>query len=227
MPQLNNINLWLLFLPFFAIFLITTRVMGKLAKGFYTAIPPGRPFSIFNLEFPGSDEALTSLILRMDKEVKKKVRKNLLVNYLFMLGVYPGIAILCFIASSRVYADSPLGSNILQMMGIAQVIPWLCDIIENAILLKKLQKPTPPNPGTYKVFKWIVGIKFFVALIAVTSTIFIMLYIWLIGGFPVNITLIFSGLVAAFIVLMLVKAVIKHYKRRKKERLAMAIAQSL
>lgn len=201
--------------------------MGKLAKGFYTTIPAGRTFSIFNLEFPGSDEALTSLVLRMNKDVKTKVRKHLLIDYLFMLGAYPAIAILCFITSNYLSADSKLGSSILIIMGIAQVIPWLFDIIQNWMLLQKLKKPISPIGGTYRFFKYIVGIKFFVALTAITSALFVTIYLWLIGGFSVNTTLIFSGLGAVFILIMLVKAVIKHYKRKKEERLAMAIAQSM
>jgi len=182
---------------------------------------------IFNLEFPGSDDALTSLILRMDQGVRKEVKKHLLVDYLFMLGTYPGIAILCFIAARSVYADSHLGSNILHIAGMSQIVAWLCDAIENRMLLQKLKKPVPPNEATYNFFKWIVGIKFFIALTAITSTIFTMLYIWLIGGFPVRVTLVFSALVVAFIVFRIVKAIDAHYKRKRQEQLTAQLAETI
>ncbi len=227
MPYINNLKLGLLFLLFFAIFLIAAIIMRKLSKGFYTIIPAGRTFSIFNLEFPGSDEALTSLVLRMNNDVKMKVRKHLIVDYLFMLGAYPAIAILCFITSNYLSADSKSGSSILIIMGVAQVIPWLFDIIQNWILLQKLKKPIQPMPGTYRFFKYIVGIKLFITLTAINSALFINIYLWLIGGFSVKTILIFSGLGAAFILFMLVKAAVNHYKRKKEEQLTLAIARSM
>jgi hypothetical protein len=223
-----NVNLWLLFLPFLAIFIITSAWMKKIAKNFYTDVIVTRPFSIFSLEFPGSDNKLSSLILKMNADVKRSVRKHLLVDFVFMLGTYPGIAILCFIAARAVHSDSELGSNILQGWAFAQIIPWLCDITENAILLYKLKNPTLVNESRYSFFRIIVITKFFIALTAVTSTIFSMIYIWLIGGFSETITLIFSGLVILLIIIMIIIAIKNRIKRREHEReLAAAIAKTM
>jgi hypothetical protein len=222
-----NINLWLLFVPFFAIFIITSMWMKKIAKNFYTN-EPERPFSIFSLEFPGSDEKLSSLILKMNADVKQSVRRHLLVDYLFMFGTYPGIAILCCIAANAVHPDSELGSNILQGWAFAQIIPWLCDGIENAILLNKLKTPTPVNESTYSFYKKIVFIKFFISLTAITSTIFSMIYVWLIGGYSEKVTLVSSALVILFIIAMLIVAIKNRIKRKEREKqLAAAIAKTM
>jgi hypothetical protein len=223
-----NINLWLLFLPFFAIFIITSVWMKNIAKNFYTNVPVVRPFSIFSLEFPGSDEKLSSLITKMTADVKQSVRKHLLVDYLFMAGTYPGIAILCFIAARAVHPDSELGSNILQAWAFAQLLPWVCDATENAILLYKLKRPKQISESRYAFYKTIVFIKFFVSFTAITSTIFSMIYVWLIGGYSERITLIFSGLVIVFVVAMLVIALKNRIKRKEHEKqMAAAIAKAM
>lgn len=213
MPQIQ-VNLYVLFLPFLAIFIVTTIMMARIAKKFITK--NNRPFSIFNLEFPGSDENLSSLVLKMNDDVKQSVKKHLYVDYVFMAGVYPGIAILCFIAAGA--ADSEIGSKILLAMGWLQIVPWICDIIENIILLKKINHPLPIKENLYRLLKYLVGTKFFIAVLGVISTIFSLVYIWLIGGIPEGITQIIMSLTGIVILVILIFALIRRAKRHKLER---------
>jgi hypothetical protein len=214
MPQIT-VNLYLLFIPFFIVFITSTIIMRRLAKKFITKT--GRPFSIFSFEFPGSDEKLVSLILKLDKDVKGAVKLHLVIDFIFMLGVYPGIAILCFIASNA--SDSVIGSITLQGLGWLQIIPWLCDVIENVILLKKIKSPLPVNEILYRLLKYVVGTKFFVATLGVSSTIFSLIYIWLIGRFSVSISHMVIILTAALVIFIIIRAIIRRIKRLQKEKI--------
>lgn len=218
-------NLWFYFLPCLLLFIITTVWMANIAKKFFIDLPVQRPFSIFNVEFPGSDASLTDLVNRMSHEVKMQLKKHLNVDFIFMLAVYPGVAILCFKAAHSI--DTNTGSIILEAMGWAQIIPWICDIIENIILIKKVNEPQKEMLFTYNTFKWLVGIKFGIALLAITSVLFSMIYIWLIGGFSITVTLVFTSMVAAFLLYVLVKALIKRAKRKEKERMELLLAKTL
>lgn len=203
---------------------ITFVVMKRIAKSFITMKPGSRPFSIFSLEFPGSEAALTRLVQQIDAPVKRKLRQHLLVDLLFMLAVYPGIALLCYRVALIIRSDSLTGSYILTAVAIAQGVAWLFDILENLILLRKIKNPMAGSEKLYQIYKWIVGFKFFIALTGINSFLFVMGYVWITGNASKHTTLLCTFLAILLMIYLLLGTWKARQKRIKQEK-EMLLAQ--
>ncbi|MGV8880023.1 MAG: hypothetical protein ACOH2A_13440 [Sphingobacteriaceae bacterium] len=215
---------YLLIVAIIVLLVVTFMAMKSISKRFITMKPASRPFSIFSLQFPGSEAALTSLVNQIDAPVKRKIRQHLLVDFLFMLGVYPCIALLCYRVGLNIRADSLTGSYILIIVAVAQGVAWLFDIMENLILLRKIKNPMAGSEQLYHLYKWIVGLKFFIALTGVNSFLLVMGYIWITGNATKHITLLGAALAILLIIYLLVSS-LKGRKRRLKQEKEMLLAQ--
>lgn len=179
-------NWWLLFIAALVIFLVTGVWLNKLAQKFFIE-PGGIKFNIMDLELPASETSFYNLIGAMNEKVKTAVRRHLWVDFLFMAGAYPGIALLCLKASAKMeYA----GKWIFLALAVLQIISWLFDILENRFLLRRVNKPVtllpPPieeGSKSFRSYQFVVKTKFVIALTAAVCSLFGLLYFWIVGNF--------------------------------------------
>lgn len=209
---------FLLLILLLVLFIATFIMMKRIAKSFFTMEPDCQPFSIFNLEFPGSEAALTSLMLKMDMPVKKKVRQHLKIDFLFMLAVYPGIAMLCYKLALNIRLDSFIGHYILTLVAISQGLAWLFDVLENTMLLRKIKSPFVGSDGLYRLYKWMVGLKYFIVLTGINSFFFVTAYVWVIGNFSKGITQVIAIIAFMIIIFIIIKTLLARRKRIKMDR---------
>jgi len=213
-----NENIWTLILACLGIFIVTTIIMGRIAQAFITEAPERKKFSIFRLEFPGSDAQLTKLVLQLGSSSKKAVRAHLLVDYIFMMGVYPGIALLCYKTFLVLNETQPVAAYIILAMGGLQIIAFACDVIENIMLLRKLSNVNSWNNQSHQTFSKLVFYKFTIALFALASTFCSWMYMWFSNMIPKPFVNGVAIAVAVLILYIMVKALINRRKRRIKER---------
>ncbi len=120
----------------------------------------GDKFTIIGLEISYSKERLTAILAGLNDHVKTILRYILSFDFLFMVGLYPGIASLCLIAKDR--SPGPMLKKVLSVFAALQVIAWGCDILENYCLLKWINKPVIGNE--FILYHFIVFIKWAIAL---------------------------------------------------------------
>lgn len=156
-----------LFLFCFGLFIAAAFCMKWMEGDF---LQNGRLFTIIGLEVD-SKEKVASILSGLDEHVKTILRYNLIFDFIFMAGVYPGIASLCMMARAK--SDSSIVKKILLAFALLQIVAWGCDIAENCYLLKWIKNPVIGNEfGLYHfiVFaKW--GIALSGALIAIPLAI--------------------------------------------------------
>jgi len=131
--------------------------------------------SIFGLELFYPKEKIIEIFSGIDDKVQTLISYHLSFDFIFMAGVYPGIACVCMIAMGKVNGD-PL-KKILFLLACLQLFAWTFDIIENFYLLKWLKQPVIGNEfGFYHVVvyaKWIIALS--AALIALSILLINML----------------------------------------------------
>jgi hypothetical protein len=120
-----------LFLWSFGLFAGTAFCMKWMEKDF---IENGQPFTIIGLEISYSKEKIVSILSGIDEKVKTILRYHLSFDFLFMAGVYPGIASLCMIVRNKFRTRSV--KNLLLTFAVLQTAAWGCDIYENICLLQ-------------------------------------------------------------------------------------------
>lgn len=98
-----------------------------------------KPISIFGLELYYSKEKIIEIFSGIDARIKTILGYHLYFDFIFMAGVYPGIASICMIASEKVNAR--VLKIILFGLAFLQLTAWCFDIIENYYLLKWLKQP--------------------------------------------------------------------------------------
>jgi len=206
--QILILNGWELFCIAFAIVLLTSFVMGLLAKNFYTFKNTRHKFSIMELQFPASNTEIATLIngiyLLPQNEADKAVRAlkaQLWVDFLFMPAAYGAIFLLCMQFSWKM---PTYGTNFFCVVAWLQVIPWCCDITENIFLLSQVKNNSRPLKKSFFIFyKWMVITKWGVALFGLVCALSAALYFWLSGHYTPS-SLYYLAIILAETVLILV-----------------------
>ena len=139
----------------------------------------GGKISIFGLELFYSKEKIIEIFSGIDDKVRTILSYHLSFDFIFMAGVYPGIACLCMMAVQKIKSKNPIAivsTRILVLMAAIQAIAWGFDIVENYYLLKWLKQPIIGNEfGFYHVIvysKWIIalaGVLFALLMLATSS----------------------------------------------------------
>lgn len=129
-------------------------------------------FTIIGLELTYSKERVVDILSSITPEVKSVLTYHLTFDYIFMIGVYPGIASICMYARSG-YGNK-LSRKILLTAALFQVIAFGCDIIENLYLLNWLNKPVIETPE-FDLFHIIVSTKWFIAILALCLGLFFLI----------------------------------------------------
>ena len=120
----------------------------------------GQTFTVIGLEITYPKEKVLSILSGLDEHVKTILRYHLSFDFVFMAGVYPGIAALCMMARNRSY--KPFTQKLLLLLAILQVAAWGFDIVENLYLLKWMKNAAIGNEFT--LYHSIVAAKWIIAL---------------------------------------------------------------
>ena len=120
----------------------------------------GQKFTIIGLEISNSKEQVAAILSGLDGHVKAILRFHLSFDFVFMAGVYPGIAALCMMAREK--SVKKLLRKILLVAAVLQIIAWGCDIAENYYLFKWIKNPVIGSE--FLRYHFIVAIKWIIAL---------------------------------------------------------------
>jgi len=120
----------------------------------------GQKFTVIGLEISYTKEKVAAIMAGLDEHVRTILRYHLSFDFVFMVGVYPGIASLCMMARDK------LGGKFLRKVLFAfaalQIVAWGCDIFENSCLLKWIKNPVIGND--FSTYHYIVYLKWFIAV---------------------------------------------------------------
>ena len=116
--------------------------------------------SIFGLELFYPKEKIIEIFSGINDKVRTILGYHLSFDFIFMAGVYPGIACLCMLAAGQVNGKTP--KRILFILAFLQIFGWTFDVIENYFLLKWLKTPVIGDEfGFYHLVvysKWIIAL---------------------------------------------------------------------
>ncbi len=146
--------------PLFILLFITTFVSGIWLwnnEQHIAAHVPG--FSIMRFEKPETEAGLVSLVKAIsDAGDMPRITEDLQIDYVFMAGLYPGIAV--WLLMLRRNARKALSTTLL-IAALLQFLPWIFDLIENGHLMGVLRGE--PLGITVGLFRTMVSGKFFIA----------------------------------------------------------------
>jgi hypothetical protein len=185
---------------------------------FYTKDVVLRKFSIMELEIPSTPKELVNLIKGLyklpDDQFKKTIsalKWQLYIDFLFMPFAYGSILLLCMQVSHKM--NLSFGVNIFMIFAVLQLVAWLCDIIENIYLLRKIKPDVvESSPAVHKAYLGMECIKWGIALISTICAVAAIFYFWLTGHYEagsLKYLLIMTGEVVIFFIatkLFLIKA---------------------
>jgi hypothetical protein len=123
----------------------------------------GEKFSVIGLELGYAKEKISAVLSGLDPAVERILRYHLSFDFIFMVGVFPGIAALCMMARAKTQTN--MLRRILLGLALLQLVAWGLDIIENCYLFKWLDHPVA---GTdYSIFRMVVILKWGIAIIGI------------------------------------------------------------
>jgi hypothetical protein len=211
---------WTLFTITFGLMLLFSFIMAVQGSHFYTYDHVEKKFSIMELEMPATPLELVNLIRGLyklstrDKALKaiKSLRYQLYLDFLFMPCAYGTIFILCMLVSAKM--QSSFGHTIFTILAWAQLIPWLCDIVENIYLLRKIKpKPVLSSLTVHKAYLRMEYCKWGIALGATICAVTAICYFWLAGNYVVN-SLNYLAIIAVEIIIFALMG--KFFLKKKK-----------
>lgn len=200
---------WWMLCIVFGLMLLLTLIMRMLSHYFYTKDVVVKKFSIMDLEAPATAVELVNLIKGLYKLEQPKSRKavravraQLLLDFIYMPCAYGSVFIVCMLVATKMQT---FGVDIFIALAWLQIIPWLCDIIENIYLLSKI-KPNPPTSTktTHSLFLRMQAVKWGIALLGAVCSIAAIAYFWLSHNYSPQVlhyALIIIGEIILFLVL--------------------------
>lgn len=185
----------LYFMLSFTLMLFTALWMFLLGKKFRYRDPGGVeiPFGFLDLQFPSSEQELCNIMKGLSPTIRTALRAHLWVDFLFMAGFYPSIAILCIIVGYK----TDVGQYFFWLMAAFQLAAWLFDILENGYCLRKLRKPVPgATNNAFQTYSFFVYAKFILCLAGLASAVPALFYCWITGDFETG-SLSYGGIMVA------------------------------
>lgn len=197
--------------------LLTTFIMMRQSRQFYTMDVVIRKFSILDLEFPGSEKEIPDIIKGVYKlpEAQRKstlsaLRGQLWVDFLFMPAAYGSIFLVCIKVAEKM---NPAGTSLFTWLAWLQLLPWLCDIIENIYLLRKTHPNVPASTkAIHKAYQWLEIAKWGISQIGMVCGLSALLFFWVSGNFDtgsLRYLLIIAGEMGVFVLLQFIPLPVK------------------
>ncbi|WP_423149335.1 hypothetical protein [Rubrolithibacter danxiaensis] len=210
-------QMWLYFTACFTLFLLTSWIMKRQSRYFFTMGHTRQRFSIFDLEFPATSAELIKLIKGIDelpnaneaKVSKTALRSQLLTDFLFMLAVYPAVFMLCMKTASKMQST---GQAVFVVLAYLQVLPLLFDVIENCYLLNKLKQPVESAADVHRAYRYMVIAKWAIACTGAVTAFSGLTYFWVTGSYHEN--------SVVFFVIMLIEIVLFVMVSQKKKKVS-------
>jgi len=158
-----------LFLFCLGIAIATTFIMEWLSNDFWL---DDQRFSILGLELFYSEKEVLSILTQIKQPARIALNYQLIFDFAFMMGVYPGIASLCMLAREKI--KNPVFKNILFALAMLQPVAWAFDIVENSYLLNWMQKPE--IGGELSTYHTIVATKWLIALTGIFTAMILLIF---------------------------------------------------
>jgi len=158
-----------LFLFCLGIAVATTFIMQWLASDFWL---DDQKFSILGLELFYSKREVIDVLTQIKQPAKIALNYQLIFDFVFMTGVYPGIASLCMMVRGKIYNAAP--RNILFALAMLQPVAWAFDITENIFLLNWMDKPEIGSE--FSTYHNIVAVKWLIALAGIFTSIVLVIF---------------------------------------------------
>src|SRR5258708_16241413 len=114
----------------------TTFIMEWLANNFWL---DDQKFSILGLELFYSKKEILTILTQIKQPARIALNYQLVFDFVFMAGVYPGIASLCMMVREKITKKSL--KNILFALAMLQPFAWAFDIVEKSHFVKWIEKP--------------------------------------------------------------------------------------
>ncbi|MBK9337784.1 MAG: hypothetical protein IPM98_15000 [Lewinellaceae bacterium] len=165
---------WTWFCIAFGAALLLSLMMERISAVLITKDRSLRKFMVIDLEFPSNPRDLPGIINGIyalpdpakKQKVEQALKRILYLDFLFMPAVYGSIFLLCLLVAGKFPASS-IGQKFFMVLAWAQLIPLVCDVVENGILLRCVRSDLKPMaPRLHQVFVGIVWVKWAVALFA-------------------------------------------------------------
>jgi hypothetical protein len=158
-----------LFLFCLGIAIATTFIMEWLANDFWIN---DEKFSILGLELFYSKKEILTVLTQIELPARIALNYQLIFDFAFMAGVYPGIASLCMMAREKIMRKGL--RNILFAFAMLQPVAWAFDIVENSYLLHWMEKPEIGDE--FNMYHNIVAAKWLIALIGTLTAIIVTIF---------------------------------------------------
>jgi hypothetical protein len=128
----------------------------------------GKRFSILDLELFYPKFQLTTVLKKMDDTARIALNYHSIFDFVFMTGIYPGIAAFCMMTRERL--GKKILREILFALAMLQPVAWAFDVTENVYLMNWVAAREPGDDlGVFHnivAAKWLIGILgFLVALV--------------------------------------------------------------
>ena len=146
-----------LFLFCLGISLATAFIMQWLESDFWLG---DKKFSILGLELFYSKKEVLTVLTQIKQPAKIALNYQLIFDFVFMAGIYPGIASLCMLVRERVSRKTI--QTVLFALAMLQPVALIFDVVENSYLLKWMNKPEIGDE--FSVYHNVVAIKWLIAL---------------------------------------------------------------
>jgi hypothetical protein len=129
-------------------------------------------FSILGLELFYSKRQVISVLTEIKQPAKIALNYQLIFDFAFMTGVYPGIASICMMAREKISGKGI--RNVLFALAMLQPVAWAFDIVENGYLLNWMSRPEIGDE--FSMYHNIVAAKWLIALTGTFTGIFLMVF---------------------------------------------------
>src|ERR1041385_6472699 len=165
-----NSNRWKsLFLFCLGIVIATSFIMEWLAGDFWIG---DEKFSIPGLELFYSKREILTVLMQIKQPARIALNYQLIFDFAFMAGIYPGIASLSTMVREKINRKSI--KNVLFALAMLQPVAWAFDIVENSYLLNWMEKPEIGEE--FSIYHNIVIAKWLIALTGVLISIITWLF---------------------------------------------------
>lgn len=129
-------------------------------------------FSILGLELFYSKKEILTVLTQIKQPARTALNYQLIFDFAFMTGVYPGIASLCMMTREKITRKNL--RNILFGLAMLQPLAWAFDITENIYLLNWMDKPEIGEE--FSVYHNIVAVKWLIALMGAFTAIIVLIF---------------------------------------------------
>ena len=133
-------------------------------------------FSMPGLELFYSKREIVTVLSQIKQPAKTAFCYDLIFDFVFIAGIYPGIAALCMMARERPARKSI--QTALFALAILQPVAWIFDVVGNCYLLKWLDKPAIGDE--FDIYHNLVIIKWVIAF----AGLFLPILVFVFGSKP-------------------------------------------